>query len=441
MIAIRLSTDRKQALLRLTDMTSTTHSEKLTHYPAFLCFWLARLFNSFSFNILSVAVGWQIYDITGSAFHLGLIGLIQFIPALVFALPAGHVADQYHRRKVMIFCICFEWLGLLSLSALSFSGQITQGWILLLIGLIGLFRTFESPASQSIVPALVPERILPRALAVNAAGGEAASIIGPALGGFLYLLGVSYVYAIAAGLTLIALLLVTQVKYVYQQPPRMPMNMKNLFSGVRFIRGHSIILGVLSLDLFAVLLGGATALMPIFAKDILHTGPWGLGLLQSAPGVGALLMSLVLARFTIERNVGMVMFSSVAAFGMATIIFGLSTSLLLSLSALFVLGAVDMVSMVIRGTLVQLETPDEMRGRVNSVYSIFVNTSNQLGEFESGMMAAAFGAVGATLIGGIGTLAVVGLWMFWFPDIRQRQRLVEQSKAHDSDTESVVHAQ
>lgn len=421
-------------------MTSTANAQKLTHYPSFVCFWLARVFNSFSFNIISVAVGWQIYDLTGSAFNLGLIGLIQFIPALVFALPAGHVADQFHRRKVMVFCLCFEWLGLGLLAALSFSGYITQGWILLLIGLISVFRTFESPASQSIVPALVPQSILPRALAVNGAGGQAASIIGPALGGFLYMLGASYVYAIAAGLTLITLLLLTRVNYTYQQPKRVPLNLNTLFSGVRFIRGHSVIFGVLSLDLFAVLLGGATALMPIFAKDILHTGPWGLGLLQSAPGVGALLMSLFLAHFSIRRHVGMVMFASVAVFGLATIVFGLSTSLPLSLGALFVLGAADMVSMVIRGTLVQLETPDTMRGRVNAVNSIFINTSNQLGEFESGMLAAAFGAVGATLIGGVGTLAVVGLWMVWFPSIRKRQQLVQESGAGDDQASSAVNA-
>lgn len=417
-------------------MTSPTGSPTLFQYPAFIRFWLARLFNRFSLSFVSVAVGWQIYDITGSALHLGLIGLIQFVPALVFALPAGHVADQYHRRKVIIFCLCFECLGLGLLALLGFSERISQAWILLLIGLISVFRTFQWPASQSMLPALVPQTLLPRALAISAAGGEAASIIGPALGGFLYILGPSYVYAIATGLSCIGLLLLRKVSYDHQPPKKMPLNVKSLFSSLRFIKGHPVIFGVLSLDLFAVLLGGASALMPIFARDILHTGPWGLGLLQAAPAVGALVMSLFLARHNVRRPVGMVMFAAVAAFGLATIVFGLSTSLPLSLVALFALGAADMISVVIRGTLVQIETPDAMRGRVNAVNSIFINTSNQLGEFESGMLAAAFGAVGATLIGGVGTLVIVGLWMLWFPSIRKRQLLVQPDGESERPSET-----
>jgi MFS family permease len=276
---------------------------------------------------------------------------------------------------------------------------------------------------QSMMPALVPSPILPRAMAMSASAGQAAMIMGPALGGFLYVAGPGTVYVIAAVLYLAAATLMARLRYESTPPRREPATLKTVFAGVHFIRHRPDVLGVISLDLFAVLLGGATALLPIFAKDILHTGPWGLGLLRAAPAVGALLMSLWLARHTMERRVGMTMFAAVAGFGLATLVFAVSTVLWLSLVALFALGAFDMVSMVIRGALVQLDTPDEMRGRVSAVNSIFINTSNQLGEFESGFLAAWVGAVPATLIGGIGTLVVVGLWMWWFPTLRRRQRL------------------
>lgn len=409
-------------------MTNEHASLKLRHYPAFFHFWLSRVASGFAFQMVSVAVGWQIYDMTHSALNLGLIGLIQFVPAVLLALPAGHIADQFHRRNVVVVCQFFEWIALVALAGLSFAGWLNEAAILTFIGIISVFRTFENPSGRAIVPALVPEAILPRALAINGSGGQAASIIGPALGGFLYLLGPSYVYAITAVMTLTSVILMASLKYQYAPPKRVPMNMERLFSGVAFIRKEKIILGVLSLDLFAVLLGGATALLPIFARDILHTEAWGLGLLRAAPAVGALLMSFYLAKYTLNRRVGMVMFASVAGFGLATIIFALSANLWLSLAALFVLGALDMISMVIRSTLVQIETPDEMRGRVGAVNSIFINTSNQLGEFESGILAAAVGAVNAALIGGIGTIVVVGLWMVWFPSIRQREKLVREDR-------------
>ena len=408
----------------MTSSPSPQTGDLLRHYPAFFHFWFARLASGFAFQMVSVAVGWQIYDLTDSALNLGLIGLIQFIPAVLLALPAGHIADQFHRRKVVVVCQIFEWLALVGLAVMGFAHLLNEAAILCFIGIISVFRTFENPSARAIVPALVPERILPRALAINGSGGQAASIIGPALGGFLYILGPSYVYAIVALMTLTSVILMVRLHYQYQPPKRVPMDLKRLFSGVVFIRQQKTLLGVLSLDLFAVLLGGATALLPIFAKDILHTGAWGLGLLRAAPAVGALLMSFFLAKYTMQRKVGLVMFGSVAGFGVATIIFALSSNLWLSLGALFALGALDMISMVIRSTLVQLETPDEMRGRVGAVNSIFINTSNQLGEFESGIVAAAFGAVNAALIGGIGTLVVVGLWMMWFPTLRKREKLV-----------------
>ncbi|MEJ2654923.1 MAG: MFS transporter, partial [Acidihalobacter sp.] len=276
-------------------------------------------------------------------------------------------------------------------------------------------------------PGLVPESVLPRATAVNASAFQLAMITGPALGGFLYVAGSDAVYAAAALLYLVAVVLLAAVRYDHTPPRREPATLQTLFAGIAFIRVRPVVLGVISLDLFAVLLGGATALLPIFARDILHTGPWGLGLLRAAPAVGALTISLWLSRHSLQRRVGTIMFASVAGFGVGTLLFALSSALWLSLAALAALGAFDMVSVVIRGALLQLDTPDSMRGRVSAVNAVFINTSNQLGEFESGLLAAWVGAVPATVIGGLGTLAVVGLWMLLFPELRQRQRLEPDS--------------
>jgi MFS family permease len=282
---------------------------------------------------------------------------------------------------------------------------------------------------SSLLPALVPPAILPRAVAVSGSAFQMAMVLGPAVGGLLYVAGPGVVYATAAGLYLVAATLMAQLRYEQTPPRREPATLKSLFAGVHFIRERKDVLGVISLDLFAVLFGGATALLPIFAKDILHTGPWGLGLLRAAPAVGALLMSFWLARHDLTRRVGMIMFGSVAGFGVATLVFALSSWMWLSLIALFAGGAFDMVSMVIRGSMVQLDTPDAMRGRVNAVNSIFINTSNQLGEFESGLVAAWLGAVGAAVLGGVGTLVVVGLWMAMFPGLRRRQKLHPEPEA------------
>jgi MFS family permease len=406
-------------------MSSSTSSsnDSLWQHPTFVAFWFARIASGFGFQMLSVAVGWQIYAITGRALDLGLIGLVQFIPSLLLALPAGHMADQFERRRIVLLGQIVEWIAIALLAAMSLMNDIHEVGILTLVFVIGVAKAFEFPALQSMLPALVPLRILPRAMAINASAGQAAMIIGPAIGGFLYVAGPGVVYSVCAGLYLVSVVLMARLRYVQAPPRREPATLKTLFAGVHFIRARKDVLGVISLDLFAVLLGGATALLPIFAKDILHTGPWGLGLLRAAPAVGALLMSVWLSRHDMQRRVGAIMFASVAGFGVATLVFAVSTTLWLSLAALFALGAFDMVSMVIRGALVQLDTPDEMRGRVSAVNAIFINTSNQLGEFESGMLAAVAGAVGATVIGGIGTLVVVGLWMAMFPSLRRRQRL------------------
>ncbi|WP_342325124.1 MFS transporter [Kosakonia sp. BYX6] len=396
---------------------------RLLQHRSFVAFWLARTSSSFGFQMLSIIVGWQIYSQTQSAFWLGMIGLVQFIPSVTLALPAGHIADQFDRRRVVLLGQICEWVAIVALAWLTWQGDASVWVILALIFVISCAKTVESPSMISMLPALVPTSILPRATAANAVSGQAAQIVGPALGGFLYAAGADVVYSVTAALYLVSLLLVITLRYEQAPPKRTPATLSSLFAGVNFIRNRPDVLGVISLDLFAVLLGGATALLPIFAHDVLHTGPLGLGLLRSAPAVGALLIGFWLSHRSLKRNVGMIMFMCVAGFGVATLVFAFSSWMWLSLLALFALGGFDMVSMVIRGSLVQLDTPDDMRGRVNAVNSIFINTSNQLGEFESGMLAAWLGAVPAAALGGIGTLVVVGLWMKWFPGLRHRQRL------------------
>jgi MFS family permease len=404
-------------------------TDSLLKHRAFVQFWFARIASGFGFQMLSVAVAWQIYAITGRALDLGLIGLVQFFPSVLLALPAGHVADQFERRRVVLLGQTVEWCAIALLALLSFTHRIHEAGILALVFVISTAKAFESPSMSSLLPALVPPAILPRAVAVSGSAFQMAMVLGPAVGGLLYVAGPGVVYASAAGLYLVAATLMALLRHEQAPPRREPATLKSLFAGVHFIRERKDVLGVISLDLFAVLFGGATALLPIFAKDILHTGPWGLGLLRAAPAVGALLMSFALARHDLTRRVGMIMFGSVAGFGVATLVFALSSWMWLSLLALFAGGAFDMVSMVIRGSMVQLDTPDAMRGRVNAVNSIFINTSNQLGEFESGLVAAWLGAVGAAVVGGIGTLLVVGLWMAMFPGLRRRQRLQVEPEA------------
>lgn len=404
-------------------LPSTSGEESLLRHRAFVAFWLARTCSSFAFQMLSVAVSWQIYAITNSAMALGLIGLMQFMPSVILALPAGHLADQRDRRRIVLVAQLVELTATAALVAVSLLHHADQITLLGLVFLFSVAKALEGPSMTSMLPSLVPPAILARATAASAVSTQTAVIAGPTLGGLLYVAGPHVVYSVAALFYLISMVMVKILHYERPQQPRLPMNVTTLFAGVRFIRERRDVLGVISLDLFAVLLGGATALLPIFAKDILHTGPWGLGMLRGAPSVGALLVGFWLSRNKLDRHVGMIMFGSVAGFGIATLLFALSTQLWLSLLALFALGGFDMISMVIRGSLVQLDTPDDMRGRVNAVNSIFINTSNQLGEFESGMLAAWIGAAPAAAIGGIGTLVVVGVWMVLFPHLRRRQKL------------------
>jgi MFS family permease len=395
----------------------------LLQHPGFMELWFSRLCSMFAFQMVSVAVGWQIYDITHRALDLGLIGLVQFIPSLVLALPAGHLADRHDRRRIVFACQSIEWFAAGLLAAGSFFHWFGEDAILMVVFLGGCARAFEFPTMQALLPSMVPPALLSRAMAASSSASMTAMIVGPALGGFIYVAGADVVYGISSLLFLTAAILMWRLRLERPPQKREPATFRTLFAGIGFIRHRPVVLGAISLDLFAVLLGGATALLPVFARDILHTGPWGLGLLRAAPAVGALAMSLWLARYPLTRRVGHIMFYSVAGFGLATLVFAVSTSILLSLAALFTLGALDMISMVIRGALVQLETPDEMRGRVSAVNAIFINTSNQLGEFESGITAQWFGTVPSVVIGGIGTLVVVALWMHWFPALRERQRL------------------
>jgi MFS family permease len=395
----------------------------LASHPSFLRFWAGRVAGTMANQMLMVALGWQMYDLTHSAWNLGLVGLFQFVPALALALVAGHVADRHDRRHIVSLALTLQLLAALLLLLATHEHWLSRDLILGVSLLLGVARSFQMTAQQALTPLLVPAAILARAMAFSSSGMQAAIIGGPALGGFLYAAGAGVVYAACAGLFVLAAALVWSARYDHKPVPRAPVTLDTLLAGVRFIRAKPVVLGAISLDLFAVLLGGAVALLPIYARDILHAGPEGLGLLRGAPAMGALLMSLVLARWTITRRAGAILFACVAIFGATTIVFGLSAWFWLSMAALFVNGAADMVSVVVRQTLVQLDTPDEMRGRVSAVNSIFIGASNQLGEFESGATAALFGPVGAVVAGGVGTLVVVGLWMRWFPELRRRTSL------------------
>jgi MFS family permease len=392
-------------------------------HQAFTQFLLAGTFSTLAFQLQVVAVGWQVYSLTGSAFALGMVGLAQFLPALVLAFVVGHVADRFDRRRIVQLSQLVQGAAIGALAIGSIRGGLTVEWIFAAVFVIGAAGAFVAPTRQAMLPALVPPGLLPRALSWSSTFDEASVICGPALGGLLYAIGPAVVYAVSVGLVALSFGAISMIRLQRGPARRDPASLSSVFAGVSFIRSRPELLGAISLDLFAVLLGGATALLPIFAQDILSVGPWGLGLLRSAPSVGALGMSLVLARFPLTNRVGRIMFASVAVFGLATIAFALSRSFWLSAACLAVAGAADAISMLIRGSLVQLQTPNEMQGRVGAVYFIFIGTSNELGEFESGVTASWFGAVPAVVIGGIGTLLVVLIWMRAFPALLNHDRL------------------
>jgi MFS family permease len=402
------------------------HPSVLRHRP-FVLFWFARVAVTVGYQMLIVAVGWQLYALTNNPFDLGLIGLIQFVPAMLLFLVVGQVTDRYDRRFVLIGCQAIEAIAAATLLIALLTGAMARELILGVAFIIGVARAFEVTAMQIMVPSLVPLPLVPRATAASASANQAATITGPAVGGFLYALGPEIVYGLCLALFAGAALLTLMVRIERSAPAREPLSLRTFFAGFAYIRDHRIILGVISLDLFAVLLGGVTALLPVFARDVYAAGPWALGLLRAAPGVGALTMALVLTRWSLDRKAGLIIFGAVAMFGLSTIVFALSNSFIVALVALAVLGASDMISVVIRMTLVQLGTPDEVRGRVTAVNGLFIGASNQLGEFRAGAMASWIGAVPAVLVGGIGTLVIVALWTRLFPELARADRLQPRS--------------
>ncbi len=375
--------------------------------------------------MLGVAVGWQLYELTGSALDLGLVGLVQFVPMVVLTLVVGQVADRGDRRVIVIVCEVVKAAAAAALALGALGGWQSRTSIFALVALLGSAQAFENPAMTAMVPEVVSRPLIARAMAWVISAGQTAQIVGPALGGVLYAFGPGAAYFTAGALFVLAGGLAAAIRIERTVRRREPITLETVFSGVAFIQSRRVLLGSMSLDLFAVLLGGATALLPVYARDILGTGPSGLGLLRAAPAGGALATSVFLARYPLERRIGVTLFRSVIVFGVATAVFGVSTNVVLSLGALTILGAADVVSMVIRMSLAQIRTPDAMRGRVSAVHSLFTGTSNQLGAFESGVAAALLGAVPAVLLGGLGTIAVAGLWMVLFPELRRLGRLEE----------------
>jgi MFS family permease len=409
--------------------SAAVESTSLIAHRSFVLFLLARIAAMLAHQMLAVGVGWQIYAMTGRALDLGLVGLAQFIPSFLLVLVAGHVADRFDRRRVLQACMLVEALAAGGLALGSYQGWIDEFGVFALVFAVGAARAFQMPAMAALLPLVVPRPLFPRAIASNSAANQAAVIVGPALGGFVYVAGASAVYAFAMAMFVTTGVVTAAIRVLHAQGRTDSVGLDSVFAGIRYIRAHPAILGAISLDLFAVLLGGATALLPVYARDILDTGPWGLGLLRSSTAVGALATALYLARRPMKRNAGPRMFAAVALFGVATIVFGVSRSFALSLVALAVMGAADMVSVVVRSSLVQLETPDAMRGRVSAVNALFIGTSNQLGEFESGVTAAWFGVVPSVVIGGLGTLGVVALWIYWFRELWRVDRLETRASA------------
>ncbi len=383
----------------------------------------ARFLTTLAVQMQSVAIGWQVYGITGDPLDLGLIGLAQFLPFVVLVLPAGQVADRFNRRTILALCYVAEMICALLLLGFTLFGG-TEVWpVFTVLVLFGAARAFAMPSSQAITPNLVPRAAFPNAVAINSSSSHIATIGGPALGGALYVLSPEVVYASVSVTLMLSVLLMFLVRLPVMPRSDEPANWQTLMEGLRFVRSRPIVLGAISLDLFAVLFGGAVALLPAYAADILHVGPEGLGLLRTAPAIGAALIAIGLAFYPITRHVGVWLFAGVFVFGLAIIVFGLSTWFYLSLAALVVMGAGDMVSVYIRHMLVQLETPDEIRGRVSAVNAVFIGASNELGEFESGVTAAWLGLVPAVVIGGTATIAVAGLWTRLFPQLAKSDRL------------------
>lgn len=392
-------------------------------HRGYALYWAARFVSMFAIQIVSVSIGWQIYDMTRDPFDLGLVGLVQFLPALLLVLVTGAVSDRYNRRLIMAVCLLAEGACAAALLGLTVAGPSAVWPIFVVLTFFGIARAFVGPAAQSLVANLVPPEDLNNAIAWNTSSWQIGTIVGPVAGGLLY--GISAGTALATALTLFSLgaVLMLFVPRPVQKTVPQKSSWETLLAGFRYVWREKVVLGAISLDLFAVLLGGAVALLPVYARDILDVGPWGLGLLRAGPGIGAVAVALYLAKRPIRDHAGLAMFVFVAAFGFFTVVFGLSTIVWLSVAALMLMGAADMISVYIRETLLQLWTPDSVRGRVNAVNLVFIGASNELGEFRAGISAALIGTVPAVVVGGMGTMAVAGIWAYLFPALRRARHL------------------
>lgn len=392
-------------------------------HGAFLRYWAARFLTTFAAQIVSVAVGWQIYDLTRDPFDLGLVGIVQFIPSLLLVLVTGVVADRFGRRLIMWLSSLLEAACAIALLVLTTQGLAGPGPIFATLAVFGIARAFLGPASSSLVANLVPPEDFANAIAWNSSAWQTATIVGPVGGGLLYGLSPEAAYGTATVLMVLSAFLVISIPKPAQRSETDKPTLATLFAGFGYIRREKVVLGAISLDLFAVLLSGATALLPVYARDILDLGPWGLGMLRAAPSVGAIVVALWLAGHPIRDRAGVMMFVAVMLWGAMTTVFGASTIVWLSITMLALMGAADMVSVYVRETLIQLWTPDELRGRVNAVNQVFVGASNEVGEFRAGMMAAGLGTVPAVVFGGIGAVAIAGLWAWLFPELRKVRHL------------------
>jgi len=409
---------------------TTTDARAAFRYPAFLKFQAARFFIVVATEMQAVAVGWQVYEITKRPLDLGLVGLAQFLPGIVLFLVSGHVADRFNRRNLLILCdvgfaTCFALL-----LAITLRGFVSIAAVFAVLVLLGIVRSFNGPVSRAMLPHLVPPEHFAGSVAWASSIFQAATILGPILGGLIYAFarGPVAVYVCAVLAAGAAIFLTLQLPAQEKERARPAANLSTVFEGFRYIWREKLILGAISLDLFAVLLGGAVALLPVYAREILNAGPWALGILRSAPGLGAGIMAIAIAHRPLKNRAGATMLWCVAGFGLCTVIFGVSRSFAISLAALFLVGATDMVSVIVRATLIQVKTPDEMRGRVNAVDMIFIGASNELGQFESGITAQWFGAVPAVILGGIGAIAVTGLWAWMFPQLRRVKELTMEKE-------------
>jgi MFS family permease len=392
-------------------------------HRSFALYWTSRLLAVFGTQILVVAVGWQIYDLTRDPLDLGIVGLVQFVPALLLVLVTGSVSDRFPRRVIMGVCMLIEGSCCLAILLLTLSGLTSPLPVFGLLAVFGVARAFFNPAAASLVANVVPVEILAGAIALNSSAWQLGTIVGPVAGGLLYGISPEAAYGTAFAMFVAASVLILAIPKPPQKTTSGRNTWKTVLAGFSYVYKEKIVFGAISLDLFAVLLGGAVALMPVYARDILELGPWGLGLLRAAPGIGALLTAVFLATHPVRDHAGLLMFVFVAGFGLFTVVFGLSTIVWLSILALALTGACDMVSVYIRETLIQVWTPDELRGRVNAVNMVFVGASNELGEFRAGVMAAMMGTVTAVVVGGAGTVAVAGLWARWFPELRRARHL------------------